>query len=239
MTSVVDFKNRKSHVVTQALHRLQKEGLRYAFLMFLIGANYYIRLLRKRTFSFYNKELYYFYHPYNHSWVNERTIEVPLVMDTVKSVPNESILEVGNVLRHYFPNMTHDVIDKGEKFPGVINADVAHFVSKKKYDLIVSISTMEHVGFEEDDKDPTKIPKSIEHLKKYLNPGGKMLITVPLKYNPHLDHYLAQGTLSNKVFFFRRKLFNSWVQSSYEDVKDIPYSKEITANGLALLVIEN
>ncbi len=238
MTSLVDFRNRKGHVITQAFNRLNNEGIRYALLMTLIALNYCVRLIKQKTFYFQNKELSYFYHPYNHSWVNERTVEVPIVLEMIKDYQGKSMLEVGNVLRHYFAGMNHDVIDKGEKFPGVINADVANFNSNKKYDFIVSISTMEHVGFEEDDKDVAKIPRAVQHLQKYLNPGGKIIITVPLQYNPHLDKYLSEGVFGRNVFFLKRTLFNSWREASYYEVKDLRYSKEITANALAVIVIQ-
>jgi cyclopropane fatty-acyl-phospholipid synthase-like methyltransferase len=51
----------------------------------------------------------------------------------------------------------------------VINEDVVNFKSKKKYDLIVSISTLEHVGW---DEKPMKIPRAIENLKTLITPQG-------------------------------------------------------------------
>jgi hypothetical protein len=38
------------------------------------------------------------------------------------------------------------VLDKYEQAPGVINEDVVSFSPPQKYDLIVSVSTLEHVG---------------------------------------------------------------------------------------------
>jgi hypothetical protein len=67
----------------------------------------------------------------------------------VKRYKERNILEIGNVLSHYFP-VNHDIVDKYEKADGVINQDVVHFYSPKKYDLIVSVSTLEHVGWDED-----------------------------------------------------------------------------------------
>jgi len=56
---------------------------------------------------------------------------------------NMNILEVGNVLAHYF-NVGHNVRDKYEKYYGVINEDVVMFKPAEPCDLVVSISTLEH-----------------------------------------------------------------------------------------------
>lgn len=66
------------------------------------------------------------------------------------------MLEVGNVLSHYFP-IHHDIVDKYEVCPGVINQDIADFLPQEKYDLILSISTVEHVGWDEQPQEPTKL----------------------------------------------------------------------------------
>jgi hypothetical protein len=57
------------------------------------------------------------------------------------------------------------VADKYEVSPGVINKDIVEFVPPQKYDLIVSISTLEHVGWNEQPREPTKLLRAIEHLR--------------------------------------------------------------------------
>jgi hypothetical protein len=82
---------------------------------------------------------------------------------------------VGNVLSHYF-SVNHDVVDKYEKAEGVINRDIIDFHPSKEYDLIISISTLEHVGWDEDISDhkilhdPSKILRAIENLRGLLAP---------------------------------------------------------------------
>jgi len=51
------------------------------------------------------------------------------------------------VLSHYFA-VKHDIVDKYEIAPSVVNEDLVNFKPGKKYDLIVSISTLEHVGWD-------------------------------------------------------------------------------------------
>jgi hypothetical protein len=54
----------------------------------------------------------------------------------------------------------------------------------------VSISTLEHVGWDEMTREPMKILKAIENLKNLTNPKGKIVVTLPLGYNPELDRLL-------------------------------------------------
>jgi hypothetical protein len=48
----------------------------------------------------------------------------------VNKYVGRNVLEVGNVLSHYFP-VHHDVLDKYEKAKGVINEDVVEFSPAK------------------------------------------------------------------------------------------------------------
>ena len=98
--------------------------------------------------------------------MNERAIEVPIVWKIVSEYSEGRILEVGNVLSHYF-SVCHDILDKYEKADGVINQDVVNFWAPNKYELIVSISTLEHVGWDESPRDPNKILRAIENLKRH------------------------------------------------------------------------
>lgn len=111
---------------------------------------------KKRVFVLQGGENHYLFHIYNNSWLNERTVEVPLiwqsVVDTSVANPRARILEIGNVLSHYF-DIQHDVLDKYEIAPKVVNEDAVSFHPSGKYDLIVSISTIEHIGFDEPEKE--------------------------------------------------------------------------------------
>src|SRR5680860_5096 len=128
-----------------------------------------------KTFRFNGKTYNYFYHLYNATWRSERAIEVPIVMDFINDSQNKDILELGNVLSHYF-SFEHDILDKYDKSKKVIRQDVVNFNPTKKYDLIVSISTLEHIGRDENPKDETKIEKTIEILKKCRNLKEKLLL---------------------------------------------------------------
>lgn len=119
---------------------------------------YYFYKISKssRTFLFQGETYRYFYHKYNKTWKNERAVDIPIIWEIVKKSQKKRILEVGNVLSHYFP-ANHDIVDKYELAKGVINQDIVDFTACHKYDLIVSISTLEHVGYDEKRKEPGKI----------------------------------------------------------------------------------
>lgn len=125
---------------------------------------------------------------------------MPFIWEIIKKHHEKKIFEVGNVLSHYFP-INHDVLDKYEKTEGVINQDVVDFKPPNKYDLIVSILTLEHVGFDDNTKESTKIIKAIKNLKENcLRTGGRMIITMPINYNPGMDILL----FTNKLGFDKK-----------------------------------
>jgi len=177
---------------------------------------YYYKIFKlPKTFTFEGKTYRYFYHKYNTTWRNERVIEIPIIWDIVKKYRGKKILEVGNVLSNYF-NVDYDILDKYEKVEGVINEDVVDFQPSEKYDLIVSISTLEHVGWDMGDSPPysTKILQAIENLKKCLVPKGEIVITLPLGYNSVLDELLEQGKIqfTKQNYLKRISRNNNWIK---------------------------
>ena len=79
-----------------------------------------------------------------------------MARDFLEHHSSGKVLEVGNVLSWYGP-VHHDVLDKYEVTSGVINQDVVDFVPRHQYNVIVAISTIEHVGWDETPRDPTKV----------------------------------------------------------------------------------
>src|SRR3990167_11221224 len=130
-----------------------------------------------KTFTFQGSQYNYFFHKYNVAWRNERTVEIPIIKKFVDEYKGKNILEVGNVLSHYFL-VRHDIIDKYEKAKNVFNQDITEYKLEKKYDLIISVSTLEHVGWEEKPKNPEKYEIAISCLKKMLAKKGKLLVTL-------------------------------------------------------------
>ena len=197
---------------------------------------YYRTFKGGRTFTVDGKEYPYFYHRYMFTWLNERTVEVPFVKNRIDRYPEGRILEIGNVLSHYY-DFEHAIVDKYDRSPGVINADVVDYSANEPYDLIVSISTLEHVGYEEEVKDPRKPVAGVDNLRKLLNPGGGLVVTLPLGYNPHIDELVGENELGfeRQVFLKRTSRDNLWKQVGWEDVAGIQYGLPYRyANGLVI-----
>lgn len=181
----------------------------------------FARLLNaNRRFTFDGTSHRYYVHRYNSTWRSERAVEIPIVWDILQRSRNVRILEVGNVLRHYFP-VVHDCVDKYEKAPGVINQDVVDYRADP-YDLIVSISTLEHVGWDEEPRDPEKILKAIANLRSLTAPGGRIVITLPITHNPHVDAYLKDGRIAftRRLCLKRISSHNRWEETSWEEAKE-------------------
>lgn len=217
---------------------------------FMIKAQFrYCRAFRsRRGFVFGGEKYRYFVHLYNHTWRNERTVEVPIIWKIVQGNQGKQVLEVGNVLSHYFP-VTHEVVDKFEKGNDVLNVDVVDFRSTKRYDLIVTISTLEHVGWDEDPEaksnilaEPTKILRAIDNLKDHLAPGGQLVITVPMGLNPQLDKSLEDGriTFTNRKCLKRISRGNNWREVDWSECRGTKYgSRYRFANAVVIGVIAN
>ena len=146
----------------------------------------------------------------------------------------------GNVLTHYV-NVCWDVLDKYETGEKIINKDVVDFKPIAKYDLIFSISTLEHVGFDEFEKDSEKILRAIDNVKSNcLAPGGKFFVTLPIGWNYNLDKFLKDGKINfAEVYYFKRISWdNQWQLSSKSEVLKTKFSKPfIGANGLVVGVL--
>ncbi len=197
---------------------------------------------QEKFFIFRGKRFSYFYHRYNTTWKNERIIEVPLIMEYIKNSSNKRILEFGSVLVNYYP-VNWDILDKYVKGKRIINEDVIDFKPFNKYDLIVSISTLEHVGFDEKIKDPVKIIKAIKNIKENcLKPEGKGVITMPLGYNLEMDKLLFSNKLEfdEKIFLKRMNKKNEWKEIPEERARNIKYGKTFNAaNSIVIEIIKN
>lgn len=186
------------------------------------------------SFAWDGRPVRYFHHRYNYTWLNERAVETALAVEVLRDSAGQDVLEVGNVLGHYVP-VDHLVVDKYEVAPGVLNADVADLELERRFDLIVSVSTLEHVGLDEDLKDPLKAGRAIARLQSLLKPGGRLWVTLPAGYNLDLDQQIREGEVSfTRLRALRRDDFrNRWREVPVEEVWSASYDWLLyTAHGL-------
>ena len=185
------------------------------------------RWTRTKTFLFNGHTYPYLYHFCNKTWKNERGVEIPIFRDILLRHQAARILEVGNVLSHYFP-VHHEVVDKYEVAPIVINQDIVEFAPTERYDLILSISTLEHVGWDEVPREPAKLLQAIEHLRtRCLAPDGQIVVSLPIGYNEFFDGLLRDGKspFTQQHFLKRISKRNYWVESDWNGCKDATYGR--------------
>jgi hypothetical protein len=148
-----------------------------------------------RQFTFRDRELFYNRIPFNNR--AERAVEVPLAFDFLARQPSkEQMLEVGNVLQ-YYENALSDalrircrrIIDKFEVGYGIDNIDIIDVDPEEKYQTIISVSTVEHVGQNSsptgrfgERKKSTNLEAPLNAIAKIydlLAVGGHALLTAP------------------------------------------------------------
>lgn len=193
------------------------------------------RMLRQgEGFNFQGTHLPYTFARYNNSFLNERSVEISIAKWFLATSGGGRVLEVGNVLMHYGIK-GHTVVDRYEAIPGVINDDIVDFAPEKPFDTVVSISTLEHVGWDETPREPERVFRAIENVKKCASAAGRILVTIPLGYNKTLDAGLRSSAVSfpQEVWLVRKNRRNEWGEGDKDAVLSMKYGQPYTgANGL-------
>lgn len=189
-------------------------------------------------FKFNGRTYGYFQHRYNLTWLNERRVEIPIIRGILERNPAARLLEVGNVLSQYDPTISHSIVDKYEKsgLRNLFREDAETFSSGAPYDLIVSISTLEHVGWDEMPRDPRKILRTVRHLRSLLSPHGELVFTAPVGYSPPLDRLVDEADGFVERSCLRRiNAWNEWEEADWETIKEIKFHAPYPfANGLVV-----
>lgn len=193
------------------------------------------------VFCFAGVEYPYFFHPYNRTWANERAVELPIFQVLMSTVAPSSTLEVGNVLSHYVDS-DHTVVDKWEhcEYRPILNCDLLSFDPEKRFDLIVSISTIEHVGWDESPKEEKSVILALQKLQSLLTPSGKAFVTIPVGYNQYLDQRLPDLINDQVVATCLKRISqdNHWVEVSLDDALKCKYGEPFAyANAVVLLCL--
>src|SRR5205823_6126677 len=180
-----------------------------------------------RTFVVGGLEYRYFTHHYNATWKNERAVEIALVTKFLSRCRGDTrFLEIGNVLSYYL-DIPHLVVDKYEPSPNVINEDILTFGSPESFDVIVSISTLEHVGWDEAPRDPRKVRLALDHMKDLLAPGGSFFLSFPIGYNAALDRIVLEREVDFREIRYLKRTSrdNHWEEVGLEDMRSAEYDK--------------
>lgn len=187
--------------------------------LLLAHARYPVTARRRarERFELLGHELPYTLTRYNSSFRNERR-EVSVARWFLNQGAVGRMLEVGNVLGHYGIE-GHDVLDRYETIRGVINEDIVEFAPVEPYDTIVSISTLEHVGWDETSRVPERSIAAFDNLEALTNQQGRILVTIPIGYNARLDAAIESRRVSMPVQTMLRRTDgdNHWVETSFEE----------------------
>lgn len=186
-------------------------------------------VLRERSVEFRGVSLPLVYARHNVTWANERCVELALARAIMADVPRERLLEVGHVTPHYFRG-GHLVVDKYET--GSLQLDIVDFEPAERFDLILSISTFEHIAFDEPGATPAppevaaRVAAALHRCRSLLAPGGLLAITVPIGYNPALDAMIADGELGwDGATWFKRFPRRRWRQVSRSEAVRCRYGR--------------
>ncbi|MGI8803024.1 MAG: hypothetical protein ACR2KV_12770 [Solirubrobacteraceae bacterium] len=178
---------------------------------------------RDWRFTLAGQEYPYLTHYYNHTWRNERGVELPVAMRLLDAHRGEPTLEVGNV-SPWYRRHDHQVVDKYEVWPGVENLDVVDIPPGARYALILAISTLEHAGFDEPEQDFGKPRAAVRHLMSLLRPGGTLLVTIPLGQNPGADDLFYGAPAFGEAHAMRRVSEDGrWEETTFAGVAGIGY----------------
>jgi hypothetical protein len=165
----------------------------------------------RRSFDSPFGPLRYFVHSYNETWRYERCIEVPVARAFIAAHPGRG-LEVGNVLAHY-GRVDHRIVDKYERGRGVENLDVLA-IHESDLSYVVSISTLEHVGWDEPERDPGKALRAVAHLRSMLAPHGRAFLSMLLGHHPEITRAVLAGDLPVEDQAFYRCRSGLWERIS-------------------------
>jgi hypothetical protein len=156
----------------------------------------------------------YFCHWYNLTFDNERAVEVSIFLRIIEKYSAAEVLEIGAVLSNYIDH-DHLVIDKYEPGKHILNTDIVDVSMTNRFPLIISISTLEHIGFDEYPQDNSKVVRAVEVIKRHLGKEGLFVASVPVAYNRNIDLLVTEEILFDHQYYLERKSgSNRWTQTS-------------------------
>jgi hypothetical protein len=171
---------------------------------------------------------------------NERAVEIAVVRKELERFGRlQAAIEIGNALSHYFP-IGHRVISAESEAhyqTATWKEDLVEFQPPFAPELVISIGALGRVGHP---LEPQRVTMAIENIISWLAPGGLLLFTVPMGYNPGVRAYLdAVHSYPITVHCMRRTTIdNLWVQTSYEEVRNISYGRPFPcANAIAIVEV--
>jgi len=153
------------------------------------------------------------------TWRTERMAEIALARYALARSRAANVLEVGNVLA-LAGIAGHTVLDKYEAGPGVLNEDIVDYRPQKRFDLAISISTVEHIGFDEHPQEPGKAARALEHVGEL---ADRLLITIPVGYNHDAEVAVLNGPFDRVELLVKTSRLGIWEQRELGGAANVRY----------------
>jgi hypothetical protein len=162
-------------------------------------------------------------------WRTERCVEVALGKHVLRNRDMTNVLEIGNVL-----SMTgitgQTVVDKYEMGPNVLNVDVLDYEPTRRFDLVLSISTFEHVGHDEHPREPEKAAKALQRIDAL---ADDLLITIPVGYHREFERAFLDGPFDQVDLLVKASRLPRWESRPLSERESIQYAfPYASANGV-------
>jgi len=163
------------------------------------------------------------------TWRNERCVEIALGRHVLRGRDPSRVIELGNVLPLAGLG-GHTVIDKYERGDDVVNVDILDYGPTGRFGLALSISTLEHVGWDEDPRDPGKAALALERLAEL---ADDLLVTVPVAYHPAFEDAFVDGPFDCVELLVKTARDARWAPRPLAERGRVRYSAPFgNANGI-------
>ena len=111
--------------------------------------------------------------------------------------------------------------------------------SPRRYDLVVSCSTIEHIGWDDQERCPERILNASNRLRALLAPAGQAVISVPLGINSGLDDAIARAGFGASELHFMKRVSqeNLWKETDKEAALQCKYGDPYHGAGAILVAV--
>jgi len=155
-----------------------------------------------------------------------RSVEIALGKLAFERFKGQYILEVGNTLHQYIGGY-HLCVDQFDPEQRVIQKDILGFEAFGAFDLVISISTIEHIGYDttyhgNEKKEGWRAVQATRHCYNLMRDGGSLLATWDIGANPFLDLAIEQKVIPFGSYYYLAQDPETlqWSEISQEQLKE-------------------
>jgi hypothetical protein len=154
------------------------------------------------------------------TWRTERCIELAVGGHVLSGRDPDDVLELGNVLP--LAGMGgHTVVDKYERGQGVLNVDIVDYAPKRRFALGMSLSTLEHVGWDEEPRDPGKAAIALQRLSDLVD---DLLVTIPAGVHRDLERAVIGGPFDSVELLVKTSRRGDWEPRGLAELPSVRYA---------------